>query len=343
MRWWQSECIKGDMIRVSMGSYYHYGIFVSDDEIIQFGLPPTLNLLNRDFKEIEVCVSDINTFSNGKIVEVAKLEKHDDKRLKASKTVLLARSKIGSKGYDIIHNNCEHFAYYCYFGKNINEERDKIISSWKNREILDVYISHVDFFKEILDVYPKERNEEIKSINNDNLKLEKYSAWKTLEVALLRSLNLKISDLKFKKEKNGKWKCKECEFSISHSKGLVMVAISKAKVGIDVEECESFLAKYQDENLFNRLTNKIIHCNEKLPVDFVELISLWTKKESLYKNEGKKQFFPNKIDTNKFLGHEMNFIFADKKYHVSISSNNKKYNLYSFDSKNISRFKGVID
>ena len=161
MRWWQSECIKGDMIRVSMGSYYHYGIFVSDDEIIQFGLPPTLNLLNRDFKEIEVCVSDINTFSNGKIVEVAKLEKHDDKRLKALKTVLLARSKIGSKGYDIIHNNCEHFAYYCYFGKNINEERNKIISSWKNREILDVYISHVDFFKEILDVYPKERNEEI--------------------------------------------------------------------------------------------------------------------------------------------------------------------------------------
>ena len=34
MNWWQSECKRGDMIRVSFGNFYHYGIFVSDDEII---------------------------------------------------------------------------------------------------------------------------------------------------------------------------------------------------------------------------------------------------------------------------------------------------------------------
>ena len=57
MIWWQAECKYGDMIRVCCGNLYHYGIFVSEDEVIQFGLPPVEGLLNRKFDEISVCVS----------------------------------------------------------------------------------------------------------------------------------------------------------------------------------------------------------------------------------------------------------------------------------------------
>ena len=53
MIWWQSECKFGDMIRISFGNFYHYGIFVSEDEVIQFGLPPFDGLLNRKFEDFE--------------------------------------------------------------------------------------------------------------------------------------------------------------------------------------------------------------------------------------------------------------------------------------------------
>ncbi len=40
MNWEFRYCSPGDIIRVKLGSVYHYGIFVNDDEVIQFGYPP---------------------------------------------------------------------------------------------------------------------------------------------------------------------------------------------------------------------------------------------------------------------------------------------------------------
>ena len=40
MNWEPVAPVKsGQIIRTKVSFYYHYGIFVSDDEIIQFGLP----------------------------------------------------------------------------------------------------------------------------------------------------------------------------------------------------------------------------------------------------------------------------------------------------------------
>ena len=47
MKWEYKDCRYGDIIRVKLGSVYHYGIFVSDDEVIAFGLPPTAENLRR--------------------------------------------------------------------------------------------------------------------------------------------------------------------------------------------------------------------------------------------------------------------------------------------------------
>ena len=109
VKWWPSECKKGDMIRVRIGSIYHYGIFISEDEIIQFGLPPTALIPEN---EQRVCVCSIDEFACGSIVETAILDRNDQKRrYDADKTVRIARSRIGEGGYSLIHNNCEHFAY----------------------------------------------------------------------------------------------------------------------------------------------------------------------------------------------------------------------------------------
>ena len=117
MKWEYKDCQYGDIIRVKLGSVYHYGIFVSDNEVIAFGLPPTAeNLQNQ--QAIKVLATDIDVFSCGNLVETAVLTfKERMKRRNPEQTVTLARERIGEGGYNIIHNNCEHFASDCVFGQ----------------------------------------------------------------------------------------------------------------------------------------------------------------------------------------------------------------------------------
>ena len=47
---------RGDMVRVMIGTVYHYGIYVSDEEVIQFGYPPIPGE-SRDSARISLFVS----------------------------------------------------------------------------------------------------------------------------------------------------------------------------------------------------------------------------------------------------------------------------------------------
>ena len=109
----------GDIVRIKIGSIYHYGIFVSEEEVIQFGRPPVGEPHAKE--DIVVCVTDIDEFSKGFIVEVGVLDKKEKKTAKKTKEILsFARSRIGSGGYNLVHNNCEHFVNECVFGKKIS-------------------------------------------------------------------------------------------------------------------------------------------------------------------------------------------------------------------------------
>ena len=283
MIWWQSECKLGDMIRISFGNFYHYGIFVSEEEVIQFGLPPFEGLLNRKFEDIAVCVSDSYTFAGGKTVEVASIEKSDKKRrLSPKKTVRIARECIGDKGYDILHNNCEHFAKYCYFGEKRCEVTESVVSDWKKKAIIDIYFSIIPNEIKYEELLPVARNKEVLSVSNESLKKSKYWAWKTLEYALFRSFGYKIQDLDIYKTKNGKWVSKKICFSISHSNNIVAVVVSNQNTGIDIEEFLSFCNKVREDKDFHSFVKKILSSKEIYPQDKIELLNLWTKKECLF-------------------------------------------------------------
>ena len=130
MKWAFQECRRGDIIRVRLGSVYHYGIFVSDDEVIAFGLPPTAENLKHQ-EAIRVLSTDIDVFSCGKLVETAQLSFTEKRRrFSADKTVELARGRIGEGGYSLIHNNCEHFVNEIVFGKKISEQELEVRRKW---------------------------------------------------------------------------------------------------------------------------------------------------------------------------------------------------------------------
>ena len=128
MKWTDNEPVYGDMIRVKVKFYYHYGIFVNENSVIQFGLPD-----NTGVPTDEICVieTDIDTFSGGDFIEKAELTDSDEKRKcrKPEEIVSIARASLGQNGYNILHNNCEHFVYSCVFGEKrsfLDEAREAI-------------------------------------------------------------------------------------------------------------------------------------------------------------------------------------------------------------------------
>lgn len=343
MIWWQSECKQGDMIRISFGNFYHYGIFVSEEEVIQFGLPPFDGLLNRKFEDIAVCVSDIDTFSGGRAVEVASIEKLDKvKRLSPKKTVQRARERIGEKGYDILHNNCEHFARYCYLGEKRCEVTEGVVNAWRNKTICDVYFSVIPEEIEYAPLQPQTRDTEVSRVTDEATKRAKYWAWKTLEYALFRSFGYKIQDLDIVKTKHGKWTAKNCFFSISHSGNAVAIIVSNKQTGIDIEDCESFFRKMSDEKIATTFTKKILAKKEEIPKDKTELLDLWTKKECLFKAGSKGTFIPRKIFTVDQEVSTLHTTYEGKDYAVSMAVKDKDLiRFYSYDGKSAVKYKDI--
>lgn len=130
MKWWPQEPKPGDMIRVTLGSIRHYGVFVSDKEIIQFGLPPVGNLLDRT--DVRVVASDASVFCCGQIPEVGVPDRRESKkRFSPEETVRRARARLGEGGYNLIHNNCEHFAYECVFGLHFSAQEEEARARWR--------------------------------------------------------------------------------------------------------------------------------------------------------------------------------------------------------------------
>ena len=226
MKWQMKEPRFGDIVRVEAGQFYHYGIYVTDDEIIQFGPTPDAahSLLDRD---IRVCTSDVGGFLKGGFLEVASFSLAE--RLKAAspkEVVERARREIGEGGYDVLSNNCEHFVNNCVFGKKTSEQVESVRAFWKNMPVLDVYVAAQPETVEIGRVAPKERQEQLNATRNPQVKAQRFFAWQLLCTGLNRSLGLDADRIGLKRSENGKWISNACELSLSHCSGAAAAAVS---------------------------------------------------------------------------------------------------------------------
>lgn len=114
MNWTVDPPRPSQTVRTKVSFYYHYGIYVSDDEVIQFGLPDDPG---RPAEGIRVLATDIDTFLGGGELETASPTASERRAMRSPQEIIkTARSRIGEGGYDILHNNCEHFVNDCTFG-----------------------------------------------------------------------------------------------------------------------------------------------------------------------------------------------------------------------------------
>ena len=93
----------GDVVRVHAGSYYHYGVYLNVNEVIQFGYA-----VNRAGENVVVNSVSLNEFCGNKIPEVRTLKKRFIR--KADDIERYAKACLGQGGYNMANNNCLDFA-----------------------------------------------------------------------------------------------------------------------------------------------------------------------------------------------------------------------------------------
>jgi len=122
---WSSRSPKpSEIIRTKVKFYHHYGIYVSENEVIQFGLPDDPG---KPAEQIKVIATDVYTFLGEGEIEVAEPESEERRRMRSPDEIIkTARQRIGEGGYDILHNNCEHFVNSCVFNESMSSFLDAV-------------------------------------------------------------------------------------------------------------------------------------------------------------------------------------------------------------------------
>lgn len=236
MRWEPTACQAGDIVRVRLGSVYHYGILVSEDEVIQFGLPPTAENRAKE-GEVKVLATDIDVFACGCIVERACLDRSEQRRrIPPSETVARARARLGEGGYNLIHNNCEHFVNECVFGESRCTQEEDVRSRWLNRPICDVYVARIPDTVSAEGVYPEKRRAEIESIVSEDLRRNARFLWQLLGVAAQHSFHVSLQEAGLKRRLGGKWVSDKFSFALCAENGLAVAVVSNAAVSLRLNE-----------------------------------------------------------------------------------------------------------
>ncbi len=317
MIWETKPPASGDMVRVKLGHIYHYGVFVSDTEIIQFGLAPSARTHVKN-SDIEVCASDITAFSCGGEVEVGVFDEQE-KRNTAEQTVALARARLGEKGYHILYNNCEHFAYECVTGEKKCTQADAVRMLFRSMPVVDVYWAELpEKIPEngLETLFPASRADEIIACSNELVKRQKYYVWRLLEYAFMRTFGYKISTLELHKNEHGKWETPQCFFSLSHSGNALAVAVSRTPVGVDIEKINGQKTQFLEKILTEKEREQL--CLEENKTAF--LVRRWSEKESIFKTLNEARFAPAKIQTGEHSVSSSTVEIAGEEYVLSVAT-----------------------
>lgn len=109
----------GDHVSVSRGAYSHHGIFIGEGTIIHY----SGEVLNKTGASVRS--SALDTFASGRTVTVVQYGACDA----APVVVRRARSRLGECDYELIGNNCEHFARWCKTGTSQSEQVRNSVAS----------------------------------------------------------------------------------------------------------------------------------------------------------------------------------------------------------------------
>lgn len=148
---------RGDVIGVDRGLYEHYGIYCGNNEVIHYTEAPrnrgkerfVIQKTNMDRflkkqKSLFVldCVDPLNPTKSGPITpsprQLPSLDwffqnniAEDFHLYSPEETVARAESQIGKGKYNLLVNNCEHFAVWCKTGLHRSYQVNEVLKHFK--------------------------------------------------------------------------------------------------------------------------------------------------------------------------------------------------------------------
>jgi len=117
-----TEINPGDILCVNRGLYKHYGIYIGNSKVVHYAAS------DGDFGiNVSVHKTTLRKFEDGGVAQVVKLSGigKPAKQFSPEETVRRAQSRIGEKNYNLLFNNCEHFALWCKTGMNKSGQVEK--------------------------------------------------------------------------------------------------------------------------------------------------------------------------------------------------------------------------
>ena len=116
----------GDIIEIDRILYKHYGIYEGDGKVIHYSAD------NSDIGSgatiRETSLKQFAKEGDCKLVTCIR-NRSNFKTYSPEETVNRARSRLGEKKYNLVFNNCEHFAIWCKYGENKSIQVDKAIGA----------------------------------------------------------------------------------------------------------------------------------------------------------------------------------------------------------------------
>ena len=143
-------------------------------------------------------------------------------------------------------------------------------------------------------LHPIDRYNEVIGCQNQRARIEKYLVWKLFEKAVTKYLKLDFANQEFTKTENGQWLSPGLCFSLSHTDGLVCVAVSDAPIGVDAELVRGIRPELDVRILTERELGAVRGMAKEDKERF--LLEAWVKKESIFKKSGGKALLPNRIE-----------------------------------------------
>ena len=132
---------KGDIVYVKRRGYRHFGIYAGNQQVIHYYKERNPLLCDGIITETTLAefMSDSDTLyvlngigpsAQNNLFDwiIKRIFDGEITPFSPQETINRARSKLGEQGYDLLLNNCEHFAFWCKTGVAKSSQVDDILA-----------------------------------------------------------------------------------------------------------------------------------------------------------------------------------------------------------------------
>lgn len=113
--WMKCTPQPGSHLRVKLHDYFHHGIYIGENKVVHYASETGFSILYC--YKMQIMETSLDIFCRGSDIYVRKYNQTENNLLLPTDQIIKNAIKAkGERGYDILFNNCEHFAYRCSLG-----------------------------------------------------------------------------------------------------------------------------------------------------------------------------------------------------------------------------------